>query len=307
MNESLMPKIIKIATRKSPLALWQARKVSELLKDIDSSINIELVKITTSGDKITDKPLYDIGGKSLFLKELEQALLDRNCDLAVHSMKDVPAELHKDLIISAILKREDSRDVLISEKYNSLSEFTKTSTLGTSSVRRICNLKYEYPNINIINIRGNIDTRINKVINHEVDGIILAAAGVKRLGLEKHIKSYMNEKIWVPAIGQGAIGVESRKDNKKINQLIEKLNHKNTSICVNAEREVSKFFKASCSTPIAAIASIHKNKIILSSMIGSIDGSKKIYYEENGLIEDYQKVGQNVALGLEKKGARKFL
>ena len=149
--------------------------------------------------------------------------------------------------------------------------------------------------------------RINKVINHEVDGIILAASGIKRLGLEQHIKKYMNKKIWIPAIGQGAIGIESRKDNKIINKLIEKLNHKNTSICVNAEREVSKFFKASCTTPIAAIASIHENKIILSSMVGSMDGSKKIYYEENGLIEDYQKVGLNVALGLEKKGARKFL
>lgn len=302
-----MPKIIRIATRKSPLALWQANKVGELIKNIDSSINIELVKITTSGDKIIDKPLYDIGGKSLFLKELEQALLDRDCDIAVHSMKDIPAEIHEDLIISAILKREDSRDVLISKNFNSLSEFTNTATLGTSSVRRICNLKYEYPNINIVNMRGNIDTRINKVLNDKVDGIILAAAGVKRLGLEKHIRSYMNERTWIPAIGQGAIGVESRKDNKKINQLIEKLNHKNTSICVNTEREVSKFFKANCTTPIAAIAYINKNKITLYSMIGAIDGSKKIYCEKNGLIEDYKKVGLSVALCLEQKGARKFL
>ena len=144
-----MPKNIRIATRKSPLALWQARKVSELLKNIDNSINIELVKITTSGDKILDKPLYDIGGKSLFLKELEHALLENDCDIAVHSMKDMPAELHEDLTISAILEREDSRDVLISKKYHSLSDFTNTSSLGTSSVRRICNIKYEYPNIQI--------------------------------------------------------------------------------------------------------------------------------------------------------------
>jgi len=158
-----MPKNIRIATRKSPLALWQARKVSELLKNIDNSINIELVKITTSGDKILDKPLYDIGGKSLFLKELEQALLNNDCDIAVHSMKDMPAELHEDLTISAILEREDSRDVLISKKHHSLADFTSTSSLGTSSVRRICNIKYEYPNIRISDMRGNIDTRINKV------------------------------------------------------------------------------------------------------------------------------------------------
>ena len=195
-----MPKNIRIATRKSPLALWQARKVSELLKNIDNSINIELVKITTSGDKILDKPLYDIGGKSLFLKELEQALLNNDCDIAVHSMKDMPAELHEDLTVSAILEREDSRDVLISKKHHSLADFTSTSSLGTSSVRRICNIKYEYPNIRISDMRGNIDTRINKVLDGKMDGIILAAAGVKRLGLEKYITSYMDKKIWIPAI-----------------------------------------------------------------------------------------------------------
>ena len=307
MNESLMPKIIRIATRKSPLALWQAKRVSELLKKIDNSINVELVKITTSGDKILDKPLYNIGGKSLFLKELEQSLLNKDCHIAVHSMKDMPAELHKDLIISAILEREDSRDVLICKKFNSLSEFTKNSTIGTSSIRRICNLKYEYPNIQITDMRGNIDTRIKKIDNNEIDGIILAAAGVKRLGLEKYITSYMNKEVWIPAIGQGAIGIESRKDNLIINNLINKLNHKLTSLCVNAEREVSKFFEASCSTPIAANAIINNNKIIISSMIGSIDGNKKIYHKENGLVEDSQKIGRKVAIGLEGKGARKLL
>ncbi|MBT7543220.1 MAG: hydroxymethylbilane synthase [Gammaproteobacteria bacterium] len=307
MNESLMPKIIRIATRKSPLALWQATRVSELLKKIDNSINVELVKITTSGDKILEKPLYNIGGKSLFLKELEQSLLDKDCHIAVHSMKDMPAELHKDLIISAILEREDSRDVLICKKFNSLLEFTKNSTIGTSSIRRICNLKYEYPNIQITDMRGNIDTRIKKIDNNEIDGIILAAAGVKRLGLEKYITSYMNKEVWIPAIGQGAIGIESRKDNLIINNLINKLNHKLTSLCVNAEREVSKFFEASCSTPIAANAIINNNKIVISSMIGSIDGNKKIYHKENGLVEDSQKIGREVAIGLERKGARKLL
>jgi hydroxymethylbilane synthase len=307
MNESLMPKIIRIATRKSPLALWQATRVSELLKKIDNSINVELVKITTSGDKILEKPLYNIGGKSLFLKELEQSLLDKDCHIAVHSMKDMPAKLHKDLIISAILEREDSRDVLICKKFNSLSEFTKNSAIGTSSIRRICNLKYEYPNIQITDMRGNIDTRIKKIDNNEIDGIILAAAGVKRLGLEKYITSYMNKEVWIPAIGQGAIGIESRKDNLIINNLINKLNHKLTSLCVNAEREVSKFFEASCSTPIAANAIINNNKIVISSMIGSIDGNKKIYHKENGLVEDSQKIGREVAIGLERKGARKLL
>lgn len=302
-----MLKNIRIATRKSPLALWQATKVSEMLKNIDNSINIEIIKITTSGDKILDKPLYDIGGKSLFLKELEQSLLKDECDIAVHSMKDMPAILHEDLAISAILKREDASDVLISKKYNSLKDFTKNSSIGTSSVRRICNLKYDYPNIHISDLRGNIDTRIDKVLNGEIDGIILAAAGVKRLGLEKYISSYLNKNMWIPAIGQGAIGIEIKKSNEKLNKFIDKLNDEHTSICVNAEREISKFFNASCNTPIAAYAETNNNNIYITSMIGNIEGSKKIYSNKEGLLNNAQKIGYSLAIDLEKKGARDFL
>jgi len=302
-----MLKNIRIATRKSPLALWQATKVSEMLKNIDNSINIEIIKITTSGDKILDKPLYDIGGKSLFLKELEQSLLKDECDIAVHSMKDMPAILHEDLAISAILKREDASDVLISKKYNSLKDFTKNSSIGTSSVRRICNLKYDYPNIHISDLRGNIDTRIDKVLNGEIDGIILAAAGVKRLGLEKYISSYLNKNMWIPAIGQGAIGIEIKKSNEKLNKFINKLNDEHTSICVNAEREISKFFNASCNTPIAAYAETNNNNIYITSMIGNIEGSKKIYSNKEGLLNNAQKIGHSLAIDLEKKGARDFL
>ncbi len=302
-----MPKNIRIATRKSPLALWQATKVSEMLKIIDNSINIEIIKITTSGDKILDKPLYDIGGKSLFLKELEQSLLKDECDIAVHSMKDMPAILHEDLAISAILKREDASDVLISKKYDSLKDFTKNSSIGTSSVRRICNLKHDYPNIHILDLRGNIDTRIDKVLNGEIDGIILAAAGVKRLGLEKYISSYLNKNMWIPAIGQGAIGIEIKKSNEKLNKFINKLNDDHTSICVNAEREVSKFFNASCNTPIAAYAETNNNNIYITSMIGNIEGSKRIYSNKEGLLNNAQKIGHSLAIDLEKKGARDFL
>jgi len=302
-----MLKNIRIATRKSPLALWQATKVSEMLKNIDNSINIEIIKITTSGDKILDKPLYDIGGKSLFLKELEQSLLKDECDIAVHSMKDMPAILHEDLAISAILKREDASDVLISKKYNSLKDFTKNSSIGTSSVRRICNLKHDYPNIHISDLRGNIDTRIDKVLNGEIDGIILAAAGVKRLGLEKYISSYLNKNMWIPAIGQGAIGIEIKKSNETLNKFINKLNDEHTSICVNAEREISKFFNASCNTPIAAYAETNNNNIYITSMIGNIEGSKKIYSNKEGLLNNAQKIGYSLAIDLEKKGARDFL
>jgi hydroxymethylbilane synthase len=307
MNESLMPKIIRIATRKSPLALWQARKVSQLLKNIDNSINIELIKITTSGDKILNKPLYDIGGKSLFLKELEYALLNNECDLAVHSMKDMPAEMHENLTISSILEREDCRDVLISKKYNSLKEFSKGSNIGTSSVRRICNLKHDYPNIKILDMRGNIDTRIKKVLDGEIDGIILAAAGVKRLGLEKNISEFMDEKIWVPAIGQGAIGIETKKDNKIINNLVAKLNDKKTSLCVKSERIISEYFEASCSTPVGANAIIKNNDIHLTAMIGSLDGKTKIYNQGEGSLKEFKEIALNVAKGIEEKGGRELL
>ena len=307
MDESLTPKIIRIATRKSPLALWQAQMVGQQIKKIDETIEIELVKITTSGDKILDKPLYDIGGKSLFLKELEIALLEGNCDIAVHSMKDMPATIHQDLKISAILEREDFRDVLISNKYKSLNDFEKGSSIGTSSIRRICNLKHSFKKIEIQNVRGNIDTRINRVKNNEIDGIIVAAAGVLRLGLKKHIAEFMDEREWLPAIGQGAIGIETKKNNVVINNLVEKLNDKKTSICVNTEREVSKYFQANCNTPLAALAKISGNTIRLNAMIGSLDGQQKICFEADSLIENHKDLGIKVAKGLEAKGAGELL
>lgn len=307
MDESLTPKKIRIATRKSPLALWQAQMVGQQIKKIDETIEIELIKITTSGDKILDKPLYDIGGKSLFLKELEIALLEGNCDIAVHSMKDMPATIHQDLKISAILEREDFRDVLISNKYKSLNDFEKGSSIGTSSIRRICNLKHSFKKIEIQNVRGNIDTRINKVKNNEIDGIIVAAAGVLRLGLKKHIAEFMDEREWLPAIGQGAIGIETKKNNFVINNLVEELNDKETSICVNAEREVSKYFQANCNTPLAALAKISGNTIRLNAMIGSLDGQQKICFEADSLIENHKDLGIKVAKGLEAKGAKELL
>tara|TARA_B100000085_G_scaffold64451_2_gene57257 strand:- start:6312 stop:7235 length:924 start_codon:yes stop_codon:yes gene_type:complete len=307
MDESLTPKKIRIATRKSPLALWQAQMVGQQIKKIDETIEIELIKITTSGDKILDKPLYDIGGKSLFLKELEIALLEGNCDIAVHSMKDMPATIHQDLKISAILEREDFRDVLISNKYKSLNDFEKGSSIGTSSIRRICNLKHSFKKIEIQNVRGNIDTRINKVKNNEIDGIIVAAAGVLRLGLKKHIAEFMDEREWLPAIGQGAIGIETKKNNFVINNLVEKLNDNETSICVNAEREVSRYFQANCNTPLAALAKISGNTIRLNAMIGSLDGQQKICFEADSLIENHKDLGIKVAKGLEAKGAKELL
>ena len=296
-----MLKKLKIATRKSPLALWQANHVKNLIESLDTSISVELVKITTQGDKILDKPLNDIGGKGLFLKELEESILMDNADIAVHSMKDIPANMHEELEISAILKRDDARDVLISKKYKSLEEFPDKSFIGTSRVRRICCINSLYPKIRIKNIRGNVDTRIAKLNDLNLDGIILASAGVHRLDLGADITMYFNINSWVPAIGQGAIGVQTKKDSKDLKKLISNLNHKDTSICVNIERLVSKYFDADCSTPLGAFASIHDDKIKINAMIGNPSNNKIVYDKLESAIEEHTNSGTLLAEKLSRK------
>ncbi len=296
-----MLKKLKIATRKSPLALWQANHVKNLIESLDTSISVELVKITTQGDKILDKPLNDIGGKGLFLKELEESILIGNTDIAVHSMKDIPASMHEDLEISAILKREDARDILISKKYKSLEEFPAKSFIGTSSVRRICFINSLYPGIGIKNIRGNVDTRIAKLNNLNLDGLILAAAGVHRLNLNKDIAMYFNIDNWVPAIGQGAIGIQIKRGSKDLKKLISNLNHSHTSICVNIERQVSKYFDADCSTPLGAFASIHDDKIKLNAMIGNPTNNKIVYDKLEFPIKEHKNSGTLLAEKLSRK------
>ena len=279
-------KKIKIATRRSPLAIWQAEYVKKELIRNHSDIEIQIVRIQTEGDRFLDAPLFDIGGKGLFIKELEEALLSKNADIAVHSMKDVIVELPKGLEISVIMKREDSRDVLISNQYNSIAEIPDNSTVGTSSLRRQSQLKQVNSNILFEDLRGNVETRIGKLDDGKYDAIILAAAGIIRLGLAERITEFISFSHVLPAVGQGAIGIECRTNDETTQQLIAPLNDKDTSLCVLTERAFSRRLNGGCQLPIASHAVIENNQIKVDGLVARLDGSKVIRLQKIGESED---------------------
>ena len=279
-------KKIKIATRRSPLAIWQAEYVKKELIRNHSDIEIQIVRIQTEGDRFLDAPLFDIGGKGLFIKELEEALLSKNADIAVHSMKDVIVELPKGLEISVIMKREDSRDVLISNQYNSIAEIPDNSTVGTSSLRRQSQLKQVNSNILFEDLRGNVETRIGKLDDGKYDAIILAAAGIIRLGLAERITEFISFSHVLPAVGQGAIGIECRTNDETTQQLIAPLNDKDTSLCVLTERAFSRRLNGGCQLPIASHAVIENNQIKVDGLVARLDGSKVIRLHKIGELED---------------------
>ena len=291
-------KKIKIATRRSPLAIWQAEYVKKELIRNHSDIEIQIVRIQTEGDRFLDAPLFDIGGKGLFIKELEEALLSKNADIAVHSMKDVIVELPKGLEISVIMKREDSRDVLISNQYNSIAEIPDNSTVGTSSLRRQSQLKQVNSNILFEGLRGNVETRIGKLDDGKYDAIILAAAGIIRLGLAERITEFISFSHVLPAVGQGAIGIECRTNDETTQQLIAPLNDKDTSLCVLTERAFSRRLNGGCQLPIASHAVIENNQIKVDGLVARLDGSKVIRLQKIGEVEDADKIGSSLAEAL---------
>ena len=300
-------KKIKIATRRSPLAIWQAEYVKKELIRNHSDIEIQIVRIQTEGDRFLDAPLFDIGGKGLFIKELEEALLSKNADIAVHSMKDVIVELPKGLEISVIMKREDSRDVLISNQYNSIAEIPDNSTVGTSSLRRQSQLKQENSNILFEDLRGNVETRIGKLDDGKYDAIILAAAGIIRLGLAERITEFISFSHVLPAVGQGAIGIECRTNDETTQQLIAPLNDKDTSLCVLTERAFSRRLNGGCQLPIASHAVIENNQIKVDGLVARLDGSKVIRLQKIGELEDADKIGSSLAEALLDNGADAIL
>lgn len=245
---------LKIGTRGSKLALFQANLVKDKLLKIDPSLELEIVTIKTSGDKITDKNLYECGGKGLFLKEIEEALLNKEIDIAVHSTKDVPGFLPEGLIIDCFLEREDPRDVFISSKYNSIDDLPNGAVVGSCAPRRIGQLKQIRPDLKFVTFRGNVPTRLEKAKNEEVDATILAFSGMKRLGLESEIKVVLSTDVMLPAVGQGAICVEQRETDKEISKLLAKINHEYTHTTVSMEREFLKSVDGNCTTPLAALA-----------------------------------------------------
>ena len=300
-------KKIKIATRRSPLAIWQAEYVKKELIRNHSDIEIQIVRIQTEGDRFLDAPLFDIGGKGLFIKELEEALLSKNADIAVHSMKDVIVELPKGLEISVIMKREDSRDVLISNQYNSIAEIPDNSTVGTSSLRRQSQLKQVNSNILFEGLRGNVETRIGKLDDGKYDAIILAAAGIIRLGLAERITEFISFSHVLPAVGQGAIGIECRTNDETTQQLIAPLNDKYTSLCVLTERAFSRRLNGGCQLPIASHAVIENNQIKVDGLVARLDGSKVIRLQKIGELEDADKIGSSLAEALLDNGADAIL
>ena len=266
MEKSMKINKISIGTRGSKLALWQAEWIKSELKELYPDLEIELIKIKTTGDKILDVPLAKVGGKGLFVKEIEEALLRHEADIAVHSIKDVPTEFPDGLYLAVICEREDPRDAFISQIQNSkfkiqkFNDMPRGAKIGTSSLRRSCQLLNNRPDLKIEQLRGNLDTRLRKLDEGQFDAIILAAAGIKRLGLEERISEILSPEISLPAIGQGAIGIECRIDDEFINKLIAPLNHPETSICVKAERAFLERLEGGCQVPIAAYARIVNKK-----------------------------------------------
>ncbi len=299
---------IRIATRKSALALWQAEEVSRLLTEAHGeSLSIELIKMTTTGDQLLEESLATQGGKGLFVKELERGLLERNADIAVHSMKDVPIELPATLHLPVILERANPCDAFVSNTYDNLDALPDKAIVGTSSARRACQIMAAYPYLEIKLLRGNVNTRLAKLDDGQYDAIILAVAGLQRLGFNDRIRSQLSTEVSLPAIGQGAIGIECRENDAEIEKLITPLNHLETNICVTAERTISQSLEGGCQLPIAAFAQLNDNQLHLRSLVGMPDGSKLCRSEAQGPQTDPVAIGQRVATELKKLGADEIL
>lgn len=299
--------LIRIATRRSPLALWQAEHVAERLKSNHPGLEIELVKMVTTGDKILDTPLAKIGGKGLFVKELEQGMFNDEADIAVHSMKDVPAKLPDGLSIEAILNREDPSDAFVSNKYNNIEELPLNASVGTSSLRRQCQLLEKRPDLNIKPLRGNVNTRLRKLDKGEYDAIILASAGLIRLQFEARIKSSIPLTQSIPAIGQGAIGIECRTDDDEVKKLIACLHDETTAQRINAERAMNFRLEGGCQAPIAGHAIIQGDKLELTGLVAEPDGTVVLREQMQGSVKDACLIGETIAERLLNNGAKPIL
>ena len=298
---------VVIGTRGSMLALWQAEWIKSLILELNPKLTVELMKIKTTGDKIQDVPLAQVGGKGLFVKEIEEAMMRGEIDLAVHSMKDVPTILPDELHITCITEREDPRDAFISNKYDSLESLPEGATIGTSSLRRSCQIKALRPDINIVSLRGNFDTRIRKLDEGQFDAIILAAAGANRLGLAERVRQYIDAEVSLPAIAQGAVGIECRRDDEFIISLLAPLAHEASAICVTAERAALLKLEGGCQVPIAAHAVLSGGRLSMKGLVGSVDGSVIIRAEKEGDPADAYAIGISLAEDLLAQGADKIL
>lgn len=298
---------IRIATRKSPLALWQANFVKQQLETFHPALVVELVPMVTQGDVLLESPLSKIGGKGLFVKQLEQAIMNGQADIAVHSIKDIPAVFPQGLTLSTVCQRDEMRDALISNQYQHLDELPHGAVVGTSSLRRQCQLRAKYPHLQIKDLRGNVGTRLTKLDNQEYDAIILAAVGLKRLGLQNRIKQYIDTDLILPAVGQGAIGIESRADDKTLSELLAPLEDKNSRICIEAERAMNLALQGGCQVPIACLSQLENDSLTLRGLVGRIDGSEMIKAEITGHSTQAEALGRQLADNLLAQGAKAIL
>ena len=296
-----------IGTRGSKLALWQANFIKAEIERLFPDFCVELSVIKTTGDRITDRPLAEVGGKGLFVKEIENALLNKTIDLAVHSMKDMPNELPDGLTIGAVPERANPFDVLISKKNQILKDYDKGAKIGTSSLRRSSQLLNCRPDLKLESIRGNLDTRLKKLDSGEYDSIVLAAAGLIRLGQEERISEYLDEFIMVPAVGQGALCVESREHDPEIEKVLAALDHYDTRICVKGERAFLKRIGGSCHIPVACFGKIQNGEILLTAAVGSPDGSQLIKEQISSHKDKVREAGIILAERVLEKGGKKIL
>lgn len=302
-----MKKKLVIATRRSRLAMWQAEHIKGKLEALHKGLQVELLPLSTRGDEVLDRRLDDAGGKGLFVKELETALAEARADLAVHSMKDVPAELPPGFSIAAIPAREDPRDVLVSKRFASLAEMPAGGTIGTSSLRRSAQIVERYPALDIRLLRGNVDTRLAKLDRGEYDAIVLAVAGLKRLGLEARATARLSADEMLPAPGQGALGIECLAAHEEVVALLAPLADGSTTACVLAERAVSRALGGNCSLPLAAFAQANKDNMRLRALVASADGRRVVRCELEGDIADPLALGERAAQELRRQGASEIL
>lgn len=301
------PRRLRIGTRGSALAVWQAEWVKSQLLAAHKKLTVELVTIKTTGDKILDVPLAKVGGKGLFVKEIEEALLEGRTDLAVHSVKDMPAELPAGLHLAAMPVREDARDALVSRNGDGLEKLRHGARVGTSSLRRAAQLLHMRPDIRIETLRGNVDTRLRKLESEDFDGIVLAAAGLKRMDLSHVISEYLEPDRMLPAVGQGALGIETRVDDNFTNEAVSSLAHPATMITVSAERAFLKRLEGGCQVPIGAYATLEGAELSLTGMVAGLRGRRLIRREIQGEAGDAARIGDRLAKVILESGGAEIL
>ena len=306
LRKSTDRKKLVIGTRGSQLALWQAHYIKDLVEEV-TGLPVEIKTIKTTGDKILDVPLAKVGGKGLFTKELEVELMAGTVDLCVHSMKDVPTDLPKGLVMAGIPQREDARDVMISHSGVGFTELPEGARVGTSSLRRIAHVRNLRPDIEIVDVRGNLDTRMGKAESGELDAVILAAAGIRRLGWGNRITTYLSTDIMISAVGQGAVGVEIRKDDDYMQEVCAAITHAPTFVCITAERVVMNRLEGGCQVPIGAYCRYDGDTLRIDAMVGSVDGSTILRVSQTGSDVDPVALGESVVEELKGLGADEVL